>query len=141
MKKRILLILGIFIIILLFAVYLLYNYNIFVKQVKNFNTQYEKYYKKTILGTDLATLLNKVADNNEKNNIEKESGKYYIETEKSILVYIKFLEKEDIVKMEDILEKDMQNFVKYYGAANFKCTNIEYHERNNQIKNLYFEQI
>lgn len=142
MKRKILVILGIFIIILIFVVTLLYNYDKAVKQTQNFNKQYEIYYEKTILGTDLATVLNKVMDYNKQNDIQKdENNKYYIETDKSIFINVKFLEKEESVKMEDILLKDMENFIKYYATASFKCTKIEYHEENKQVKCLYFEQV
>lgn len=142
MKKRILVILGIFIIILLFVVYLLYNYNRVAKQAQSFNNKYEQYYQKTILGVDLATILNTTDDYNYKNNIEKDSNeKYYVETENSVLIQVKFLEKDESVKMEDILSQDIKNFVKYYGSLEFKCTNIEYHKENEQVKSLYFEQI
>ena len=142
MKKKILVILGIFIIILIFVVSLLYNYDKQVKKAQNFNSQYELYYEKTILGTYLATLLNKVADYNEKNGIDKdENNRYYLETDNSIFVQVKFLEKEEPVKMEDILFQDMENFIKFYATSSFKCTKIEYHDENNQVKSLYFEQI
>lgn len=142
MKKRILVILGIFIIILLFVVYLLYNYDKGIKRVQGFNKQYESYYQKETLGTDLATLLNKVMDYNERQDIDKDDNdRYYIETESSIIVTIKFLEKDDTVRMEDIILKDMENFIKYYATSSFKCTKIEYHKESKQIKSLYFEQI
>ena len=142
MKKRLLVILGIFIIILLFAVYLLYNYRKDVIQMQSFNRQYEVYYDKTILGTDLATVLNKAMDYNNKNNIAKgDDDRYYIETDKSLLIEIKFSEKKEPVKMEDILLRDMENFIDFYATASFKCTKIEYHEANRQVKSLYFEQV
>ncbi len=142
MKKTLLVILGIFIIILIFVVYLLYNYNITVKQAQNFNKKYEKYCEEEILGVDLVTLLNTVEDYNEKNNIDKdEKDRYYIETEESILVTIKFKEKKESVKMEDILLQGIENFNKYYATSTFKCTKIEYHEQNKQVRSLYFEQI
>lgn len=142
MKRKLLVILGIFIIILLFAVYLLYNYRKDVIQMQSFNRQYEVYYEKTILGTDLATVLNKAMDYNKKNDIAKDSkDRYYIETEKSLLIEIKFSEKEEPVKMEDILSKEIETFISFYGAASFKCTKIEYHESNKQVKSLYFEQV
>ena len=142
MKRKILVILGIFIIVLIFVVSLLYNYSIEKKRAQSFNNQYELYYNKTIFGTDLATLLNKVSDYNEQNNIPKDNNeRYYLETEKSILIEIKFLEKDEAVKMEDILLQDIENFIKYYASENFKCTKIEYHEGNGQVKSLYFEQI
>ena len=142
MKKKLLVILGIFIIILLFAVYLLYNYRKDVIQMQSFNRQYEVYYEKTILGTDLATVLNKAMDYNKKNDIAKDSkDRYYIETENSLLVEIKFSEKEEVVKMEDILSKEVETFISFYGAASFKCTKIEYHKSNKKVKSLYFEQV
>lgn len=141
MKKTILVILGIFIIILLFVVGLLYNYNKGIQQARYFNEQYSKYYQKTILGTELATVLNKTMDYNEKNNIGKDDNdRYFIENDKSIFIQVKFLEKEEPVKMEDILKQDMENFIKYYGALSFTCTGIKYHQENNQVKSLYFEQ-
>lgn len=142
MKKKLLVILGIFIIILLFVVYLLYNYRKDVIQMQSFNRQYEVYYEKTILGTDLATVLNKAMDYNQKNDSAKDSkDKYYIETENSLLIEIKFSEKEERVRMEDILSKEIETFISFYGAVSFKCTKIEYHESNKQVKSLYFEQV
>lgn len=142
MKKKLLVILGIFIIILLFTVYLLYNYRKDVIQMQSFNRQYEVYYEKTILGTDLATVLNKAMDYNKKNDILKDSNdRYYQETEKSLSITIKFLESEKTFRMEDILLGDMENFINNYASFSFKCTKIEYHESNKQVKSLYFEQI
>jgi len=142
MKRKILVILGIFIIILIFVVSLLYNYDKAVKRSQSFNKQYEIYYEKTILGTDLATLLNKAMDYNKQNDtLKDENNRYYIETDSSLLIEVKFLEKEETVKMEDILLQDMENFIKYYATASFKCTKIEYHKENKQVKSLYFEQI
>lgn len=142
MKKKLLVILGIFIIILLFVVYLLYNYKKDVIQMQSFNRQYEVYYEKTILGTDLATVLNKAMDYNKKNDIPKDSNdRYYQETEKSLSITIKFLESEKTFRMEDILLGDMENFINNYASFSFKCTKIEYHESNKQVKSLYFEQI
>lgn len=142
MRRKLLVILGIFIIILLFIVYLLYNYRNDIIQMQSFNKQYEVYYEKTILGTDLATVLNKAMDYNKKSDIEKDSkDRYYLETDKSLFIEIKFSEKDETVRMEDILSKEVETFISFYGAASFKCTKIEYHESNKQVKSLYFEQV
>jgi len=142
MKKNILVILGIFIIILLFASYLLYNYRKDVLQIQSFNRQYESYYERTIIGTQLATVMNKAMDYNKKNDVLKDNNdRYYLSTTKSLLIEIKFLEKEKTVRMEDILLGDMENFIRFYRQANFKCTKIEYHSESKQVKSLYFEQI
>lgn len=142
MKKRIIVILGIFAIILIFTVSLLYNYSRLTKQAQAFNKQYELYYQKEVLGTELATVLNKVMDYNQKRDIEKDKNdRYFLETEDSIIVRVKFLEKEETVRMEDILLQNMENFIKYYATLSFKCTKIEYHSENKQVKSLFFEQI
>ncbi len=142
--KTILVILGIFIIILLFTVALLYNYNRNVKQTQYFNKQYESYYQKEILGTELATLLNKAMDYNEKSGAQKDDKDlYYLEDEDTILVEVKFFEKKKTYtfRMEDILSKKMENFINFYATASFKCTKIEYHEKSKKVKSLYFEQV
>ena len=49
-----------------------YNYNIKKNEAIRNNKQYESFYEVEILGTDLASLINKIEDINQKNNIEKD---------------------------------------------------------------------
>lgn len=142
MKKNLLVISGILIIILLFIVYLLYNYERDIKKIEQANKQYEAYYQKDILGNDLATLLNKVMDQNEKNHVEKdEKDVYYLDNGKdSLIVQIKFLGTDEPIRMENILKQDIQNFIKYYATYTFKCTKLGYHQDTKKVKSLYFEE-
>ena len=145
MKKKLFVILGIFIIILLFVTYLLYNYDKSVRIAKEWNRQYESYYQKEILGNDLATLMNKAMNSNAKNEIQQDEKGHYIDDEQnSISIIISFIgldKKERKVKMEDILKQEMENFIRYYASFSFQCTKIEYHEKTKKVKSLYFEQI
>lgn len=143
MKKSVFIILAILVIISI--VICLYIYN--VKKVENIatkhNRQYEEYCNKEILGTDLISLINKAIDYNEKNNVEKQENTiYYINNNtNSIQITIKFLENDRIIKMEDIAEKQTENFVKFFATATFKCNNIQYHKQTKNIQSMYFEQI
>ncbi len=143
MKKSVFIILAILVIISI--VICLYIYN--VKKVENITTkhnrQYEEYCNKEILGTDLISLINKAIDYNEKNNVEKQENTiYYINNNtNSIQITIKFLENDKIIKMEDIAEKQTENFVKFFATATFKCNNIQYHKQTKNIQSMYFEQI
>lgn len=143
MKKQFLIILTILLIIVAFVSYYIYN-NIRIQQLsEKTNQEYEIYYDKEILGTDLISIINKTIDYNEKNAIDKdENNLYYIENDTdSIKIYIKFLEDDRTIPMEDIAEKNTENFVKYFATATFKCTKIDYHQKTKSVKELYFEQI
>ena len=141
MKKTII-ILGSVLLLLTVITYL------YINNLKNLetiaqkhNSEYEKYYEQQITGTTLISLINKAIDYNEKNNIEKqENGTYTNNDENSIHIYINFLESEKTINMDSIAEKQTENFVKYFAMATFKCTKIEYHNKPNYVKNIYFEQ-
>ena len=133
MKKYVLIILMIVLILLLVIGYSFYNYNQAQAFYKKINEDYASYYNKEVVGTTLISIINRTIDINEKNSIEKD--------ENAIKLYVKFLEDDRTIPMEDIAEKETENFVQYYGTASFKCTEIEYHEKTNNVKALYFEQI
>ena len=142
MKKNIFIITTIALIIVAILGYNFYQY----KELKNIaeknNKVYNSFYDQEVLGTDLATLINKAIDNNEKNNIEKDEKGNYIDNEKtSIKIDIKFLELEKVIPMESINKQDVIQFVQNFGAMKFKCTKIEYHKSTQNVKYMYFEQI
>ena len=114
------------------------NYEI----AKRENYQFESYYNQEILGTEIATIINKIVDNNSKNEIGKDNkGKYIENNENSMKLDIKFIDDEKIHNMEEIYINGIDKFVKYYGDINFKCTKIDYHKNTNKIKYMLFEQI
>ena len=143
MKKQIIIILIILLIILAVTGLYVYNVRRAEQLAQNSNKQYESYYEKEVLGTTLISIINKTIDTNEKNGIPKKDNTiYYIDNENnSIQITVKFLETKNEIKMEDIADKQSENFVKYFAASTFKCTKIEYHEKTKYVKSLYFEQI
>lgn len=141
MKNKILLILIIFLIILSISIYFVYNYRKNALQAQKINNEYKAYYNMQMLGTELVSILNKTADINERNEIQKDSKGLYIDNDiNSIKIYIKFKYKEDyrILEMEKILNNGVENFIKSYAAASFKCESISYHEKTKNIKDLTF---
>ena len=68
MKNTFLIILAIFFIIICLVSVLLINIQSEKKQITQENKQYEDFLNKEILGTDLASLISKVVDKNEKNS-------------------------------------------------------------------------
>ena len=141
--KKLLLILLLLFIIIIFSIYgLLINNKAQDNTLKNYNREYEEYLDKTINGTELATLINKVTNINEKNSIQKDENNYYIENqENSIKIEIKLIFTEKTYPMEEIYNKDTAEFVKYFNLEKFKCTSIEYHNKTGKISKMLFEQI
>ena len=141
--KKLLLILLLLFITIIFSIYgLLINNEKQNEDLKNYNKEYEQYLNKTINGTELATLINKVINTNEKNEIQKDDNNYYVENqENSIKIEIKLILTEKTYPMEEIYDKDTDEFVKYFSLENFKCTNIEYHQKTGKISKMLFEQI
>lgn len=144
MKNKFLVILAVLLIILCISIYLIYNYRRNAVEVQKNNETYKEYYGKQILGTDLISIINKTIDFNEKNEIQKDSQSLYIEdNEKSIKIYIDFLYKDDYqtIEMEKIVNKGIDNFRETYSSANFKCTEIGFHKKTNNVKFLKFTEI
>jgi len=142
MKKNILILIGIFLIIILILTYIYFNYRKINIIAINKNKEYEIYTKDTILGSTLMTLINKVSDQNEKNEVERNSQNRYIHNEEnSIKIEIKFLESDKVFEMEAISNLGSEEFIKNYSNMNFKCTKKEYHQKTKYIKYMLFEQV
>ena len=143
MKKKITLILVIFLIILSISIYFIYSYRKNTIESQKINNEYKSYYNVQMLGTELVSILNKTADINEKNEIQKDSEGLYRDNDiNSIKIYIKFKYKEEYktLEMEKILNNGVENFIKSYAAASFKCENINYHSKTKNVKELTFIQ-
>lgn len=113
------------------------NYNMVVRE----NLEFEKLYQKEIYGTDLTTIINKVINNNEKNNVEINEKKYINNDINSINIDIKMLDTDSIYSMETLYNGGIEKFVEYYGNIQFKCTQIDYHKSTGKVKYLQFVQI
>ena len=114
------------------------NYNSVLRE----NLEYEELYQKEIYGTHLTTVINKVINSNEKNNVEiNKQGKYINNDINSINIDIKMLDTNLTYPMETLYYGGMEEFVGFYSNIQFKCTKIDYHKSTGKVKYLQFEQI
>lgn len=142
MKHNLLIILALIFIIICIICTFLINLRSGKSELAKQNLEYEKYLNKIILGTDLATLISKSIDNNEKNNVQKDNKGHYIDNEKnSIKIDLKMSTIDKTYPMEEIYNNEMTAFVKNFNLINFKCTSIEYHKKTGKISKLVFEEL
>lgn len=148
MKKNLLILICIVIIVVAIIFGNYYNYKAKYNELKEYNLQYEVYLEKEIYGTEIATVINKAIDNNEKSEVEKEekeqNGKtYYFYKQNdinSIKVEVKIIDNNKIYQMESLYQGEIDAFVKYYNSIKFKCTKIEYNN-SGKVNYMLFEQI
>lgn len=142
MDRTLLIILAIFFITICVVSGILINKNSEKQEIQKQNNMYEIYLNKEILGTDLATIISKVVNENEKNRIQKDENGYYIENdENSIKIDLKMITIDKTYQMEEIHSGKIVNFVKHFDSIKFKCTSIEYHKKTGKIKKLVFEEL
>ncbi len=142
MKNTFLMLLAVFFIIICFTCGLVITLRAENNEIKKENAEYEDYLNKEVLGTDIASLISKVIDKNEKNNIEKDEKGYYIENdENSIKIDLKMTTIDKTYPMEAIYNSEMTEFVKNFSLIKFKCISIEYHQKTGKVSKLVFEEL
>lgn len=137
---------AIFFITAIFVVcgisYILLNYKANYNISKKANLEFENYLNEEIYGTDLATVINRAVDNNQKNEVEKNNKGIYLNNDRnSINIEIKMIDNDSIYQMETFYNNGIQKFINYYSKIKFKCTDIKYHQNTNKVKYMLFEQI
>ena len=141
MKKLAIFLLAIIAVVATIS-YIYLNYSSNLKIVQKENANFEIYKDKEIPGTELATIINKTIDTNQKNGILKDKKGKYIENESnSINIDIKFIDDDVVYNIEKIYNNGIQKFVNYYRDITFICSDIEYHNSTGKIKYMKFEQI
>lgn len=134
-----------FIAIAIIVLSILYGYFTYKKNSDTIllqNAEYESYLNKEIYGADLATIINKVIDNNETYAIDKDNkGKYIDDNKNSIKLDIKIIDNNTIYDVETIYSGGVDNFVRFFNTIKFKCTDIKYHKETQKVRYLLFEQI
>ena len=141
MKKILILIIS-FVIVIVAGIYGYFTYNNQLNIIKKQNAEYESYYNTEIYGAELATIINKAINNNEKYSIEKDNKGKYIENNKnSIKIDIHIIDNNTVYDMESFYSGGINKFVENFNTIKFKCTDIQYHSETGQIKYMYFEQI
>lgn len=140
-KQTILILIAILVIVLVVAFAVAQNVNA-EKELSRYNEQYNKYIDKEVLGTEVASLINKAMDTNEKNNIDKDEKQYYIQNStNSIKIYIKLEPEGENFPMERIVNLGMTEFVKNFNLEDFTCTKVNYHKETGKVSEIYFEVI
>ena len=138
MKKQTIAIFILFVIIVI-AVAVAVSQNIQKqRELSNYNNQYEQYKDIEVYGTDVATLINKAVDNNEKNEVPKDENGYYIANNtNSVKIYLKLETEGDNYPMERIVKLSMTEFVKNFNLETFTCTKINYHNETGKVSEVY----
>lgn len=142
MKQSFLLILAIIFIIICVICTSLINIRAEQSSIKKENKEFEKYLNKEILGTELASLISKVIDKNERNLDLKDKNGYYIENnENSIKIDLKMKTINKTYPMEEIYNNEIVLFVQNFNLIKFKCTSLEYHKKTGRVSRLIFEEL
>lgn len=142
MKQSFLIILAIIFIVICIVSGTILNLKTENREINKYNLEYEKYLNKEILGTEVATLISKVIDQNEKNNVQKDEKGYYIENNgSSIKIDLKMTTLDKTYPMEEIYNNQITNFVQNFNQIKFKCTKIEYHKDTKKISKMIFEEL
>ena len=143
MKKVIIIILAIVIVAVAIVLFKYYDYKAQKSEIETFNVQYEQYLDKELYGADIASVINKAVDDNEKAGIEKDENEKYIQNdENSVNIEVKIidLEEDTIFAMETLYSGGMEQFVQYYSMIMFECTEIKYNSAG-YVSYMLFEQI
>lgn len=142
MKHTFLMVLSVIFIIICLTCTLLINLKAEKSELIKQNAEYEEYLEKEVLGTEVASLISKAIDKNEKNSVQKDDKGYYMDNgENSIKIDLKMTTINKTYPMEEIYNNEMTAFVKNFNLINFKCTSIEYHEKTGRISKLVFEEL
>ena len=142
MKKTLIIMLILFVAILAAVSIAVVDLQQTGKQVKQFNQIFEEYKDKSLLGSEVASLINKAIDNNEKNQISKnDKGIYQEDGKYSVQILVKLEKEGEYFTMERINALKITEFVKNFSLQDFKCTGIEYHKETKRVSKVYFESI
>lgn len=142
MKKTIFVLISLIIIIMTMLIIVIKNNESAQTEIKKFNMQYEIYLDKIVKGTEVATLINRAIDNNQRYEIEKNDKNRYIEDDKySIKISVKFVDSEKYYDMEAISGVGIEEFISNFSQLNFKCVEISYHKETNRVSKLIFTEI
>ena len=142
MKQSLLLILAVVFLLIAVACYNLIGIQSKKNSIKKENLEYESYLNKEVYGTDVATIISKAIDQNEKNKIPKDENGLYIENDSnSVKIDLKMITIDKTYPMEEIYNSKMVNFVQNFNTIKFKCTSIEYHKKTGKISKLIFEEL
>ena len=143
MKKILICLIIVLIVATIITVMYISQKNIEIAKVTKINQNYEMYLNKEVLGLEVATVINRATNDNEKNNIPKDNDGFFIENDTNSIKVELIMLSEDNTKtyqMETLQKVGINGFIKNFNLINFKCSKIEYHEKTKLISKIIFEQ-
>ena len=142
MKKTIFVITGVFLLVMLILVLALIGVQSKNKALSDINSEYEFYLNKEIYGTELAALVNKAIDNNQKEEIERDKNGYYINNgQTSIQISIQMIGAKEKIQIERVFALGTEQFVELFNSGIFISENVTYHKQTGRIATIDFKQI
>ncbi len=140
MKKNLVVFIILFLIIIAVFYTIMINYRSNEREIQAFNKYYEENLNKTLLGSDVATTINKATNSNERNGVTKGDNGMYIDNEtNSIRVFVRLSKYRDYYPMETITSHDITEFMRTFNLADFNCTKIIYHDKTKKVAEVYFD--
>lgn len=105
------------------------------------NAQFDIKEDQEMIGQELATIMNRVLNANEKNEIPRnDKGEFIENNENSIKMDITFTDVDVTYAIERIGQVGIASFVQNYRGITFKCTEVQYHKKTGRIRYMKFEQ-
>ncbi|MCL2383644.1 MAG: hypothetical protein FWC79_05875 [Oscillospiraceae bacterium] len=142
MKRTLVIIILIVIVIVSVIVGFIIDRNMRVDEARRHNSQLERYLDREILGTELASLINRVMDHNRRNNVERDSeGRFINNGTNSIRIDIEMITIEDTFSMEWIYDRGTTGFVHAFITIPFRSVEVEYHPETGKISRIVFLQL
>lgn len=141
MKKTFIIIIVFFLIIMFLLFIALRNKQAENRSIAKQNMEYENFLNKKVYGTEIASLINKIVDHNEKNKVTKDNSGLYIENnENSIILKVNMKTVEETYRMELFYNNDITKFVQNFNVIQFECTDIKYNSKG-LVKEIIFNEI
>lgn len=130
------------IVILCAFCYHYYNNKVAYSEKKSINSYYEEFKKNEVNGAEIATLINKIENDNLSNEVQKDSNGLYLDNgTNSVTVELKFKDSDSTIHGEKIFNGGTDKFISLYSNNKFKCDNIEYHDKTKTVRYLHFTEI
>ena len=121
--------------------YIYLNQIVTSRTLQKENAQFDIKKDQEMIGQELATIMNRILNTNEKNEIPKNNKGEFIENdENSIKMDITFTDVDVTYEIERIGQAGIASFVQNYRGITFKCTEVQYHKKTGRIKYMRFEQ-
>lgn len=141
MKKSIIFLVIALIVIIAPIMIFVSNYKQAKNQINKFNLNYEKYKSGKYYGSEVGSIINNAINNNEKNEVKKDSNGKYLDDDKyyiEVLIQLKDEEEIKTYDMETLNKLGIDRFVKNFNLSEFECTDISYNSQG-RVNQLTFK--